>query len=176
MVITTSERLIIKRIESCDIEPFTQLLTDTEILELIPQVPFSSEQVSEIFEKSLAVDLETIKSNKCIAGIYSKEDSTLIGLALFLFNDDGDKELGYRFRPAYWGKGYGTETASAMLHFYFDELDAELVSADVNIANPGSTKILEKFMSPIKEFFNESDNCTDRRYAVTRLEWKKQTA
>ena len=41
-------------------------------------------------------------------------------------------------------------------------------TADVDTKNKSSVKILEKFMSCSKEFFNESDNCIDRRYQVLK--------
>ena len=34
----------------------------------------------------------------------------MIGLAMFLINEKGQREIGYRFRTRYWGNGYGTET------------------------------------------------------------------
>lgn len=49
----------------------------------------------------------------------------MIGLSLFLTNDGNDRELGYRFRVNYWGKGYGTETTKGMLQHYFNALNAE---------------------------------------------------
>ena len=42
----------------------------------------------------------------------------MIGLCLFLTNDDTDKELGNRFRFNSWGKGYGTEIGRGMLDYY----------------------------------------------------------
>lgn len=39
--------------------------------------------------------------------IFTKGKEALIGLALFLIKEKGGREMGYRFRSAYWGKGYG---------------------------------------------------------------------
>ena len=98
----------------------------------------------------------------------------MIGLSLFLINENNDKELGYRFRVNYWGKGYGTETTKGMLEYYFQQMKVSKVTADVNIANVGSVKILNKFMDPINEFFNERDQCMDRRYEIKRESWLKK--
>jgi ribosomal-protein-alanine N-acetyltransferase len=57
----------------------------------------------------------------------------MIGLALFLINEEGEKELGYRFRVDYWRKGYGTETTKGMLEYYFQQMNVSKVTADVNI-------------------------------------------
>jgi len=47
-------------------------------------------------------------------------------------------------------------------------LQLEKITADVNIENIASAKILNKFFKPVREFFNENDNCTDRRYELYR--------
>ena len=90
---------------------------------------------------------------------------------LVSLNEHNEKELGYRFRACFWGKGYGTETTKGMLNYYFQEMNVNKVTADVNIANIGSVKILDKFMKPVREFFNERDNCTDRRYELEKNNW-----
>ena len=58
-----------------------------------------------------------------------------------------------------------------MLEYYFQEMNVDKVMADVNIANIGSVKILNKFMEPVSEFFNERDDCTDRRYELEKNNW-----
>ena len=173
MTIFETNRLIIKTLEQKDLNDFSELLTDPTILELIPQQPFSEAEVLERFNNNLNVTLEDIKTKKCVCGIFEKNNQELIGLSLFLLNEDGNKELGYRFKERYWKKGYGTETTKAMLDYYFLTLNEPLVSADANVANVGSIKILSKFMTPIKEFFNENDNCMDRRFQITKGEWLK---
>ncbi|MCT4629541.1 GNAT family N-acetyltransferase [Winogradskyella sp.] len=171
MKIFETERLEIRRLKSVDKEHFAELFTDPKVLELIPQTPFTENQITEIFNKSLHLHLRDLNNQKCACGIYEKGNTELIGLALFLINEDDEKELGYRFRKNYWRKGYGTETTKGMLDYYFKQMKVEKVTADVNIANIGSVKILDKFMTPVREFFNESDNCTDRTYELEKNNW-----
>src|SRR5690554_5343402 len=154
MKILETERLEIRRLQSIDKELFAELFTDPKVLELIPQKAFTENQIKDRFNKSLNLEL--------------------IGLALFLINEEDEKELGYRFREKYWGKGYGTEITKGMLEYYFKQMKVGKVTADVNIANVGSVKILDKFMKPVREFFNERDNCTDRRYELTKNNWLQQ--
>ncbi|CDF78888.1 acetyltransferase, GNAT family [Formosa agariphila KMM 3901] len=166
MILFETERLIIKRLEVVDKTYFSELFTDQNVLRLIPQQPLSELQITDIFNKNLNLELSHLNTRKCICGIYIKENPELIGLSLFLINENDDKELGYRFREAYWGKGFGTETTKGMLKYYFENLKVKKVTADVNIDNIASVKVLEKFMKPVHEFFNEKDDCTDRRYEV----------
>jgi ribosomal-protein-alanine N-acetyltransferase len=120
------------------------------------------------------LELSDLNKQKCACGIFEKGNPEMIGLSLFLINDENEKELGYRFRVNYWGKGYGTETTKGMLEYYFSVMNLDKVTADVNIANIASVKILDKFMKPTNEFFNKRDNCTDRRYEVGKNNWLQQ--
>lgn len=174
MKIFETERLNIKRLGSVDKKYFAELFTDPKILKLIPQKPFTENQITEKFNKCLNLELKDLNSQKCICGIYEKRNPEMIGLALFLINEENDKELGYRFRVDYWRKGYGTETTKGMLGYYFQQLNVKKVTANVNIGNTGSVKILDKFMKPVREFFNERDNCTDRRYELEKNNWLPQ--
>ena len=174
MKIFETERLIIRSLEKVDKIYFAELFTDPKILELIPQKAFTQDQITDRFKKSLNFKLSDLKDQKRACGIFEKEKSEMIGLVLFLINEDGEKELGYRFRTNFWGKGYGTETTKGMLEYYFQEMNVDKVMADVNIANIGSVKILNKFMEPVSEFFNERDNCTDRRYELFKNNWLQQ--
>ncbi len=174
MKVLETERLIIKSLESSDKKHFAELFTDPKVLELIPQKAFTEKQISDRFNDNLNLELSDLNNRKCALGIYEKGNVEMIGLALFLMNEHKEKELGYRFRTAYWGKGYGTETTKGMLDYYFQQMNVNKVTADVNIANIGSVKILDKFMKPVHEFFNERDNCTDRRYEVEKNNWLQQ--
>ena len=59
-----------------------------------------------------------------------------------------------------------------MLRYCFTELKIDLLTADVNVTNIASVKILDRFFKPEREFYNERDKCTDRRYKLTKLEWE----
>lgn len=169
-----TERLQIKRVEKADKKYFAELFTNPKILELIPQKPSTENEITERFNNSLTLQVSDLHTQKSALGVYEKENPELIGLALFLINEAGEKELGYRFREAYWGKGYGTETTKGMLQYYFEQLNADYVTADVNTANIGSVKILDKCMTLVSEFFNEKDQCTDRKYKIEKNTWLQQ--
>ena len=171
MNIAVTQRLSIRRLESQDREYFAELFTDPRVLECIPQKAFNENQIEERFNKSIKLEMNDLHKEKCTVGIYEKGKSELIGLALFLRNEENEMELGYRFRSDYWGKGYGTEITQAMLEFYFNTLKALKVTADVNLANHASVRILDKYMTPVKEFFNERDQCIDRRYELKNSQW-----
>jgi len=176
MRIFETERLIVKRLEGGDKPYFAELFTDPRVLEPIPQKAFTESQITDRFRRNLNIELSDLERQKCTCGIFEKGNPEMIGLALFLINEEKERELGYRFRVDYWGKGYGTETTKGLLDFYFNEMNAEKVMAEVNVANAASLKILNKFMKPVREFFNEKDHCMDRRYELERTGWLNQNS
>ena len=171
MIIFQTERLIIKNLEITDKKYFAELFTDQKILKAIPQKAFTESQITDRFNRNLNLELSNLNNRKCTCGIFEKGNPEMIGLSMFLINENNGKELGYRFREYYWGKGYGTETTKGMLEYYFTVLKTEKVTADVNIENIASVKILNKFMKPVMYFFNERDNCTDRRFELKKNNW-----
>jgi len=168
MIVFESERLTVGTLEPIDLAQFRELLTDPEIVCLIPQPPYQEDEIRAIFEPNVSVTIVDFSKPSLIWGIYEKGKTELIGICGLLTNDENDRELAYRFRVKYWRKGFATEVTKRFIEFCFHKLEMEKLTADVYVKNIGSVKILEKFMSPVKEFFNEKDNCTDRRYAVNR--------
>ncbi|SCY04074.1 Protein N-acetyltransferase, RimJ/RimL family [Nonlabens sp. Hel1_33_55] len=171
MKIFETDRLEVRRITEFDKDNFAELITNPVILEKIPVKPASKEIVADRYAKAMKIELSDIGMKKCFFGIIEKGKDEVIGLALFLINDIKRQELGYRFRPEYWGNGYGTEIAKGMLNYYFDVLEATKVTAGANATNEASVKILSKFMKPIEEVYNEEQNYTDIRFEISKNDW-----
>jgi RimJ/RimL family protein N-acetyltransferase len=69
-------------------------------------------------------------------------------------------ELGYRFLPEYWGKGYATETAIAALNYAFNEIKTDVVYAMAVTENAGSNHVLRKLgFEELGTFLDDGDLC-----------------
>jgi len=69
-------------------------------------------------------------------------------------------ELGYRFLPEYWGKGYATETAIAALNYAFNEIKTDIVYAMAVTENVGSNRVLQKLgFEELGTFLDNGDLC-----------------
>jgi [ribosomal protein S5]-alanine N-acetyltransferase len=55
-----------------------------------------------------------------------------------------DVDVGYAFLPAYWGKGYAFEAASAVLSYGHHSHGLQRIVAIVSPANGSSVRVLEK--------------------------------
>jgi len=71
-------------------------------------------------------------------------DGSLIGGCGLAQLDGPAPDLGYWLGAAYWGKGYATEAARAVIDHAFTELGYEAVQAGARVTNPASRRVLEK--------------------------------
>lgn len=166
-----TERLIVSAIQEIHKNEFVELLTDGEIINAIPQNKPSDDNIESKFQVALSFNGDIVGNSISLLGVFEKNKKDLIGLVGFLTNEIGDRELGYRFRKDFWGRGYATEIAKKMIDYSFNILNFEKITADVWVENLASNKVLAKFFKPVKEFYNETDNCTDRRYELLKKDW-----
>ncbi|MEZ5985261.1 MAG: GNAT family N-acetyltransferase [Hyphomonas sp.] len=66
------------------------------------------------------------------------------GLSHRIINGKERINLGFRFAPEAWGKGYATQLGEAALHVAFDQLGLEAVHAFVRPGNLPSIRVLER--------------------------------
>ncbi len=66
-------------------------------------------------------------------------------------------ELGYRFIPESWGKGYAMESGVASLEYGFNELNAEAIYAYAHSEHDASNHILRKLGFQKTSEFEEPD-------------------
>lgn len=106
--------------------------------------PNTKEQSKKFLEERLKQQKETTRKNYDLA--ITLKSGKLIGACgiddLKLRNKKG--ELGYCLNKDYWGNGYATETAEALLKFGFNDLDLHRIYAKCDTRNTQSAKILEK--------------------------------
>ena len=77
--------------------------------------------------------------------IERKEDGALLGaVGLDVEPDHARAELGYWVGKPYWGHGYATEAARAVVRYAFDNLNLHRVYAYHFVDNPASGRVLQK--------------------------------
>lgn len=165
-MIFETERLFVKKLQESDADLFFDLMSNPNVMNMVPQTILNKEE-SDSKLKQL-IELEQSSDTK-IWSLCQKSNGEFIGFAGFLKNTDSEDEIAYRLREKYWNKGFGTEIAKGLIDFGFKNMNSNLITADVFIENVKSIKILEKFFNVQKEFFNEEDNCVDRRYIIRRI-------
>ncbi len=80
-------------------------------------------------------------------------------------------DVGYRFIPKYWGKGYATESAKAALQYGFNTLKLEEIIGTCHEENKASRRALEKCgLQFVEKFMHEDINCDWLR--ISKQEWE----
>lgn len=78
-------------------------------------------------------------------------------------------EIGWRLKRSAWGCGYGTEAATAILSYAFNELEINRVIAYTHTDNIRSKRLITKLgMRYINDFMYDGDVQTSY-YEITRL-------
>jgi len=98
MKVFETKRLVVKSLKSRDKNNFIELLSDPKIINPIPQSILSESQILDKFNENLNLEWSDLRRESYTCGIFEKDNPEMIGLCLFLTNDENDKELGYRFR------------------------------------------------------------------------------
>ncbi len=70
-------------------------------------------------------------------------DGRLIGACGLDPREEG-LELGYWFGVPFWGRGYATEAARALVDYAFADMDCETLLSGARVSNPASRRVLEK--------------------------------
>ena len=87
-------------------------------------------------------------------------------------------DMGYEIDPAYWGQGYATEAATAVLRFGFAQLKLHRIWANVIAENEASQRVLEKIGMQCEGKLRENQWMKDRwwdtlLYGILEQEWRQ---
>jgi [ribosomal protein S5]-alanine N-acetyltransferase len=141
-----TECLILKEITKKDAEIIHQLHSVPEVDEFNTLgIPKNMEETKAIIQLDINDQKKSTRSRFCWK-IKLAENDTFIGLAgLFLSNDRFKMgEFYYKFFPEFWGNGYATETAKAIINFGFSHYHLHRIEAGVATQNAASIRVLEK--------------------------------
>lgn len=91
--------------------------------------------------------------------------------------NEWEADIGYELAPAFWGQGYATEAARAIVAFGFRELGLHRISAECRPENTASAHVLEKLGLQREGWLREVDYFKDRwwdtwLYAILEHEWR----
>lgn len=73
-----------------------------------------------------------------------KEDGAIVGAAGYVAMDDTDIEVGYWVGEPFWGNGYATEAAQAVIDHAFRSGTFARIFGRIRVANTASRRVLEK--------------------------------
>ena len=91
--------------------------------------------------------------------------------------NDWEADIGYELAPHYWGQGYATEAARAIVSFGFQELGLHRIAAWCNADNLASARVLEKVGLQVEGRLRENEHFKGRwwdslLYGLLEREWR----
>ena len=138
----STTRLELRPVQIGNVELFHELCADTHVRHfLFDERVISVEEARAIVEQSVRSFEER---GYGLWLVFSRESAKLIGFGGLLQSSDESPNLIYGVHPDFWGNGFATEAAKALLDFAFDTLGLDSVKADVDEPNVMSVRILEK--------------------------------
>lgn len=160
-----TERLILRELQETDVDGIFELDSNAEVHKYLGNKTISTKKEAEEIIKLIQQQYKKLGIGRfaCI----EKKTGSFIGWSGLKLNTGKEEilngrsnfiDIGYRFIPKYWRKGYGFESAVACLNFGFNQMNYEKICGCALANNIGSNKILRKIgLQFINEFTFESD-------------------
>jgi ribosomal-protein-alanine N-acetyltransferase len=143
-----TERLIMRELELSDAVGLFELDSNPEVLKYIGvdavKTIEESESVVRMLQQQYA---ENGIGRWAVIEKSTGEFMGWSGLKLYrepINNQTNIYELGYRFIPRYWGRGFATESARAWVDFAFEELKIDKLFAVTDLEHDSSKNVLHK--------------------------------
>jgi RimJ/RimL family protein N-acetyltransferase len=136
-----SQRLIIREFEISDAEEFYKLNSDEEVIRYTGDSAFESVESARVF---LSNYNEYEKNGYGRWAVIDKESKVYLGWCGLKYHKEGHTDIGFRFHKQYWGKGYATESAKAVIDYGFNTLGLSEIIGRASKENIASIRVLEK--------------------------------
>ncbi|MDR2236406.1 MAG: GNAT family N-acetyltransferase [Chryseobacterium sp.] len=156
-----TQRLILRPLEDSDAERMFLLDSNPEVMKYIGMPTLT--ELDETREVIAFIRKQYTDNGVGRLAVVEKETGLLIGwsgLKLLTQPINGYSnilDLGYRFIPESWGKGYASEAAKASLDMGFNEMNASTIYAHAHSENESSNHILRKLGFKKTGEFTEPD-------------------
>jgi RimJ/RimL family protein N-acetyltransferase len=167
----TTERLLLRGFRDTDRDAFAAMNGDPAVMEFFPAI------------------LDRVASDALLDRIGDRWRTDGHGLWAVERRADGaflgftgiarlpwlrEPEVGWRFVPAAWGRGYATEAGRAALRFGFDVLELPEIVSVTTVGNVRSRAVMERLgmgRDPADDFLhpNLPDGHPQRRHVMYRL-------
>lgn len=143
-----TKRLILRNLTLADANAMFELDSDPLVQRFVGNKPIKS--LTEAKKNIEFIQAQYLQNGVGRLAVIEKETGDFLGwggLKLITEEMNGHLnfyELGYRFMPKYWRKGFATEVANASIKYGFTELELNNIYAIADNENHASKNVLEK--------------------------------
>jgi ribosomal-protein-alanine N-acetyltransferase len=137
-----TQRLALRRWTYADRDAFRTMVADPDLMRhLHDGVPLTSAQADDALHETI----DRYADGFGDWAIVRREDGLILGESgLTRVPEHDGIEIGYMIAPRYWGQGYATEAAAAVMRYGFDHIKLDRLIALTRPDNERSIRVLEK--------------------------------
>jgi ribosomal-protein-alanine N-acetyltransferase len=145
MFVIMTRRLKLRDFVPEDWESIHEYASDPEVTRYVGWGPNSEEDTTNFLKRVIGSQLSMPREDYELATVL-KDTNILIGGARISMSDPQHHEgfIGYVLNRRYWGQGYATELAKALLEFGFSKMGLHRIFATCDIDNYASAHVMEK--------------------------------
>lgn len=175
-----SARLVLRQFKETDLESFYAYRNDPEVAKYQGwSVPYRREKAA-FFVQNMSVAVAA--QNKWLQiAVELKSAGEMIGDVAFVIKKDDERQtvIGYSLARPYWGNGYALEAVSCLLAHLFDSLKLHRVTAECDVENTSSWKLLDRLgfrreAQLVENLFYKGTYVSEYHYAMLAREWKER--
>lgn len=173
-----TERLKLRELSQDDFQAIHKYAGDLEAVKYTPFGPNTEEETQEFINRALKQQREQPRTDYPL-GIVLKHEDKLIGACGIHDVTEVQASIGYILNRRYWGNGYATEAAKALIDHLFNELGVHRVYATCDPENHASINVLEKVGMSLEGRLRENTIIRGKYrdsliYGILVDEWKKE--
>jgi sulfate adenylyltransferase large subunit len=144
-ILLTTERLILRDFVEDDWRAVHEYDTDPEVVRYMPWGPNTEQQTKEFIAGAIRQQEEMPRRQYELA-VVLRDTNRLIGACGLRLSrpDHHGGDIGYSFNRQFWGQGYATEAARAIIRFGFEQCGLHRIFATCDAQNVASGRVLEK--------------------------------
>jgi ribosomal-protein-alanine N-acetyltransferase len=168
-----TERLILRNIQTSDIDGMFELDSDPEVHKYLGNKPFTAKSQTENNIKEIIKQYENYGIGRW--AMVNKQTNEFMGWSGLKFNTitvngfTNFYDVGYRIIKRFWRKGYATESSIAALEYGFKRLDLDTIYGITDKDNQASHQILLKIgLNYVEDFYDENLNLNLRWYNILK--------
>lgn len=132
----TTKRLRLRPLQDADVSAIAHLAGDWAIASMTARIPYP---YSEAHARDWMTNLADGEFVRAI-----ERDGQFIGCVGFIPGETRSAEIGYWVARPYWGHGYATEAATALIKYCFTTGGFQRLTCCHFIDNPASARVIEK--------------------------------
>jgi RimJ/RimL family protein N-acetyltransferase len=166
-MIYETERLQVRHFSIDDLDDFAEINADSVVSKYMGDGEILSRETTA---KWIGVCEEKYRTRGYgTSAVFEKSSGAFVGFCGVIRTPENDyDEIIYALSQSYWGQGYATEVAQAMLDYVFAISELDEIYATIHHKNETSLAMMPKLGMTFVEDIQEDDGSITKKYGARR--------